>query len=113
MSWKNGDFIDFEKGDEVSHVVGSGKENGSMKSHWLKHSNCRWPSKCQMFNCTEPATVGAHIYPKLKGNQQNFILPTCQGCNMNEDWKAGIGFGRVKSGCRAVWIRRHGNTFQK
>ena len=112
MAWKIGDYITFTTNEEVSHVVGSGEHKGNWKSYWEKHNRRSWPQFCSMFQCRNPPTDGAHVYPKKQGNRQNFIIPTCHRCNANLQWQSGNGFGRVKADTRAVWAVRHSNTFQ-
>jgi len=84
--FKKGEIIKLGKEDEVSHVVGSSKDKKNWKEFWLKYTNLQWPKKCQIYNCGEEPTVGAHVYIKyFTGNRWYYILPTCQSCNMDAD----------------------------
>ena len=74
-SWEQGDSLRLGRDDEVSQVVGSSKQHGSMKQHWIRYSGRQWPSKCQMLGCGNSSTDGAHVYAKHL--RQTFILPEC------------------------------------
>merc|ERR1711860_427434 len=75
--WTLGWFVDFEDGDEISHVVGSGQQKpnpqSSWKQFWLKYSGKQWPDTCRIYTCGNPIKtpqtpgVGAHIYIKKQG----------------------------------------------
>lgn len=112
--WKRGAWIDFQDGDLISHVVGSGQQKPnpqpSWRAYWEAHSNRQWPDTCRIYQCSNPPTLGAHIYLKEHGMQQNFILPTCQSCNQDKRYFYGIGYCSPNVGSRAVWIDRHPNT---
>ena len=107
MAWEQGDWFILDKEDEVSHVVGSSLQRGNWKQYWLKHSGRKWPAKCQIHGCGQPASVGAHVYIKFK--QQNFILPTCQECNRDPKKKY-PNFKKTKVNALAVWVKTHKNT---
>ena len=119
--WELGWFVDFEDGDEISHVVGSGQQKPnpqpSWKKFWLAHSGKQWPDTCRIYNCGNPINttatpgVGAHIYIKKQGLQQNFILPTCNSCNQDHRYFYGNGYCSPNVGARAVWVDRDPNTF--
>lgn len=79
MSWKDGDHIELEEHDLVSHVVGSSGQHNNWKKFWCDHTNRKWPSTCKIQRCGNAAEVGAHMY--VKGAHQTFIIPTCTTCN--------------------------------
>ena len=110
MAWNNGDTLELDLVDEVSHVVGSSKQTGNWKQFWLKHSGRKFPKKCQIHNCGGDAEMGAHVYVKKK--QQNFILPTCYTCNSDPEQKYGVGWVSVKANAVVVRIEPHPNTFE-
>lgn len=90
-AFSQGDVIRLSDDDMVAHVVGSSKDKNNWKAFWLKncqevHGNYKWPEVCQTLGCTDAATVGAHVYIRgEKGQTWVFILPTCQGCNMDSE----------------------------
>ena len=62
----------------ISNVVGSSGDLGSKKKYWESHSNLKF-SQCQVENCVNKATVGAHVWMgDLRWSSQVFILPCCQ-----------------------------------
>ena len=52
------------KDDEVSHVVGSGEDRRNWKSYWQTQTGRNFPKYFQIYNCGNPAEVGAHVYNK-------------------------------------------------
>ena len=113
MPYKTGDNYTLDNSEDwVSHVVGSSSQKGNWKKYWQDHTN-RSFGTCQTLGCSDPATVGAHVY--IKGLHQNFILPTCQGCNMNPTY-AYTGrpenFVKTKANAVAVWLPRDNNTYE-
>ena len=117
-NWQIGDTVALTKDDLVAHVVGSGKQKApgapSWKQFWMNHAKKDWPAYCKIYSCGNKPTVGAHIY--VKGSRQNFILPTCQECNMApyQDYSGipGNGYISVKHGSVAAWVERHPNTYE-
>ena len=116
--WKAGDSVDFDVYDEISHVVGSSKQKPSPQSSWVKywlaHSGRQWPNTCQIKGCSNQATLGAHIYIKRQGLQENFILPACIPCNNSAEEHydgANTVYCKPNAGSRAVWVDRHLNTY--
>ena len=116
--WETGAWMEFEAEDEICHVVGSSQQtvSGGWRAYWEKHMNPQgytWPTNCCIKGCTNPATMGAHIY--LKKNQQNFILPTCVPCNNKKDEHydgANTNWVEPNAGSAGVWVERHPNTFE-
>ena len=109
MAWESGDWMILDKCEDVSHVVGSSKHRGNWKQFWIKHSGRKWPPRCRILGCSEPATVGAHVY--VKYSQQIFILPTCQECNRDPDQEY-PNYISVKANTKVVRVKRHDNTYE-
>ena len=113
MAWNDGDHFTLEKTDEVSHVVGSSKQKGNWKEYWMKNTGRKFPQKCQTYNCGNSAKVGAHVY--VKHSRQNFIMPTCQSCNMNPE-QAYTGKSKswvsAKQNAVVARVKPHANTFE-
>ena len=109
-----GDHFTLEKTDEVSHVVGSSKQKGNWKEYWMKNTGRKFPQKCQTCNCGNSAEVGAHVY--VKRSHQNFIMPTCQSCNMDPE-QAYTGKSKnwvsAKQNAVVARVKPHANTFEK
>lgn len=56
---------------------------GSWKNHWLKFSKKIWPESCSVKECTNKATLGAHIInPNVDGER---IVPMCDSCNQKNN----------------------------
>ena len=90
--YSKGDTVLMEESDVCAHVIGSSKDKNNWKKFWINNSGRNWPSKCQIYNCGNAATVGAHVYIKYKkGNKFYFILPTCQNCNKDTETDYGSG----------------------
>jgi len=52
--------------------------------HWLNFSNCGLPQSCSVFGCSNPPTLGAHVFhPNVEGEQ---IIPMCISCNNNPEY---------------------------
>ena len=52
---------------------------GSWKQHWINYLQEKWPSKCSVYGCNNPATLGAHI---INSNvTSEYIAPMCDSCN--------------------------------
>ena len=105
MDYEKGLKIIMDEDDLVTHVVGSSKDRGNWKAFWLKHAGRKWPDVCQIYNCGNPAQVGAHVYIKHnKSNKWCFILPTCQSCNKDStaEWGAVDSWVSVKLGAAVV-----------
>ncbi|AFM40973.1 hypothetical protein Desaci_1998 [Desulfosporosinus acidiphilus SJ4] len=61
---------------------GTGKRScncGSWKQHWINASGKSWPSKCSIKDCSNDATLGAHIINSSVSGEQ--IVPACDSCN--------------------------------
>ena len=108
MAWQRGDSYHLDSEDEVAHVVGSSQHRRNWKQYWMEITARKWPNKCQIHGCGQPATIGAHVYVKYK--QQNFILPTCQECNKDPEQEYPMFVG-TKANAVAVWVKRHPNTY--
>lgn len=52
---------------------------GSWKQHWINVSGKSWPKKCSIQNCTNDATLGAHIINSSVSGEK--IVPVCDSCN--------------------------------
>ena len=94
--------------DIVSHVVGSSTQKGNWKKYWEKHTKKSFGA-CQILGCSSDA----HIY--VKGLQQNFILPTCQSCNMDPNYAYTgntANWVSVKANAVVAWVERDDNTFE-
>ena len=112
MRWEDGNVLILEPDDRVSHVIGSSKQKGNWKKFWLKHSGRKWPKECRILQCNEKAKVGAHVYVKGLPNQ-NFILPTCQGCNRDPEQEYGEGWVYANDEALVVRIEPHENTLRE
>ena len=112
MAWINGDLLELDQDDEVSHVVGSSAQKGNWKQYWMEHTGRQFPLKCQIYSCGNKATVGAHVY--VKGFRQNFILPTCQSCNKDPEQEYGTSesWRFVKAKAVVARVKPHDNTFE-
>ena len=109
MAWENGDVRRLDLNAEVSNVHGSSQQKmGSWKQYWSKNTGRDFPKKCQTYNCGNPAEVGAHKY--VKHSHQNFILPSCQACNMDPDQGYGKGWTAVKANAVVVRVEPHSAT---
>ena len=112
MAWKDGDYVTLGMDNEVSHVVGSSAQKGNWKKFWMKNTGRKFPQKCQTYNCGNSAEVGAHVY--VKHSRQNFIMPTCQSCNMNPE-QAYTGKSKswvsAKQNAAVTRVKPHDNTF--
>ena len=109
MSWANGDFVEVEADDFVSHVIGSSGQRGNWKQFWCDHTGRKWPATCCIQGCGNPAEVGAHMY--IKSCQQTFIVPTCQRCNKDgvhdyPDWVS------TNNGTLAVRVVQHEGIYE-
>ena len=104
-----------EKTDKVSHVVGSSKQKRNWKEYWMKKTGRKFPQKCQIYYCGNSAEVGAHVYVK-RFHQKNFIMPTCQSCNMDPE-QAYTGKSKnwvsAKQNAVVARVKPHANTFEK
>ena len=109
MSWTNGEIIDIDDDDKVSHVVGSSGQTGNWKKFWSDHTNRSWPRTCQILGCGNEAEVGAHVY--VKNCHQTFILPTCQTCNKDgiHDYPNWVS---CKQRAVAVRIEQHDDIYE-
>ena len=59
---------------------------GSWKQHWMKFSGKEWPKECSILDCSQKATLGAHIYCTNSGAHDEYIIPACESCNkLTED----------------------------
>ena len=114
MAWNNGDLLRLDLSDLVSHVIGSSAQKNNWKQYWMKHTGRQFPQVCQIYNCGKSAKVGAHVFVKHK--QQNFILPTCQSCNMNPE-QAYTGKSKswvsAKQNAVVAQVKPHANTFER
>ena len=110
MAWNNGDLLRLDLSDEVSHVIGSSAQKNNWKQYWMKNTGRQFPQVCQIYNCGKSAKVGAHIFVKHK--RQNFILPTCQSCNMDPSQAYGNGWVSVKANAVVVRVGPHANTYE-
>lgn len=52
---------------------------GSWKQHWINNSHEKWPEKCSVAGCNNPATLGAHVYNHNVSGEK--IIPACERCN--------------------------------
>lgn len=109
MAWENGECLALNRDDEVAHVVGSSAQKGNWKKFWTNHTRKKWPQTCQIHTCGNPATVGAHVY--VKRLHQNFILPTCQGCNRDPEQEYGKGWASAKAKAVVARVKPHPNTY--
>lgn len=69
-------------GESVSNISGTGPcrtSDGSWKRYWLNRSDRQWPQECCIKQCTNSATVGAHV--QIRNNTRPYILPMCHSCN--------------------------------
>ena len=113
-SWQLGDAYILGQEDEVAQVVGSSKQQGSWKQHWLRYSGRKWPATCQMLGCGDKATDGAHVY--VKHLRQTWILPCCHSCNMDPENRWGRGASSwysTKANALVVWVKRGASTVEK
>merc|ERR1711953_1486593 len=113
--WDGDSGVVFGTDAWISHVVGSSPQKApsgynSWMAYWCGKSGRQWPATCQIKGCSNPPSLGAHIYIKKQGLQQNFILPTCGACNQDTRYFYGNGYCQPNSGSLAVWIDRHPNT---
>ena len=110
MSWKTGGTLTFnDVKDVVCHVVGSSaqKPPGApcWRDYWERNTQKTWPKTCQLYGCSKPATLGAHIYANK--SQENFILPACSTCNNDND----AHYTLYKLNAVGAWVERHPNTY--
>ncbi len=56
---------------------------GSWKLHWIKHSNCDWPSQCSNADCHRKPTKGVDVR-WLSGSRPQ-IIPLCNHCSKKTD----------------------------
>lgn len=52
---------------------------GTWKQHWINNSGKSWPSLCSIENCSNSATLGAHIINSNVDGEK--IVPACDSCN--------------------------------
>ena len=117
--WDGDSGVVFGTDAWISHVVGSSPQKapggGSWKNYWGQRSGRKWPDNCQIKGCGNSADLGAHIYIKRQGLQENFILPACSACNNSkEDHYDGANTNYIEPNAKsvAVWVERHSNTFE-
>lgn len=56
---------------------------GTWKQHWINGSGKTWPTSCSISNCSNSATLGAHIFnSEVEGER---IVPACDSCNKLND----------------------------
>ncbi len=71
--------------DGWKNKAGTGERTcscGTWKQHWIKNCSKSWPSTCSVKDCTNSATLGAHVYnPDVTGER---IVPMCDSCNKLE-----------------------------
>ena len=81
--YKEGDDFVTKCRYKVKNVVGSSEDVGSMADFWSNHTGCNlFVQKCGILNCGSEAEVGGHMRVK-RLKKFYFILPICQGCNMD------------------------------
>lgn len=52
---------------------------GTWKQHWINNSGQSWPKKCSVLECSNGATLGAHIINSSVSGER--IIPACESCN--------------------------------
>ena len=83
-------YIILTEDDVVKNVKGTSslrpKGFQSWKHFWMCKTGKKWPEKCRIYGCTEPAFCGGHVY--VYGSSEFFIVPLCKSCNnaQNTDW---------------------------
>jgi hypothetical protein len=52
---------------------------GTWKQHWINSSSKSWPATCSILGCSNPATLGAHVFNNNVTGER--IVPACDSCN--------------------------------
>ena len=83
---EEGDIVD-DGPFEVSNVVGSSKDSGSMADFWSEYTDKDFDQqKCGILYCSRYADVGGHMWIKgLTYRNFCFILPICYRHNNSTD----------------------------
>lgn len=56
---------------------------GSWKQHWINNTDKSWPKQCCIKECSNDATLGAHVINKDVSGE--YIIPACDSCNQCDD----------------------------
>ena len=77
----------------------------------MDHMRRQFLQTCQILECGNPATMGAHVW--VKRYHQNFILPTCQSCNGKTWQKYGENWVHTMPYAVVVRVKPHPNTYDR
>ena len=77
------------------------------KKHWKNMTGLKWPKKCGIKGCSNPAEVGAHVqYDDRRTGNYWYILPMCNSHNaMKHNLKDERVDGRFRGD---IWANRGG-----
>lgn len=79
---------------------------GTWKKHWKNMTGRKWPKKCGIRGCSNPAEVGAHVkYDDRRTGDHWYILPMCRFHNGMRQKLAGVHADRR---LWVIWVNRAG-----